>query len=199
MPTKLKSKSRPGRDPIQPHNEPPGDSIDTAEQDWTTDVSEESALIYALSTRILHVASLVERSFEGEAQRAGLNTGEMLVLDTLRRLGPPYAASPAQLKRRFLLSFAGIGKRINRLEELGYVKRGAHATDRRSQTVHLTDSGLALLYRSENDPLMPHRRSLMDLTSAELKSLSRILKKVQQGIELAKSQDTSSDPETRGA
>ena len=147
---------------------------------------KKSALVFALSTRILHVASLFKWSFERESRHLGLNPGESLVLDTLRRQGPPYVATPAQLKKHFLLSFGGIGKRIKRLEQLGYVQRSAHVSDGRSQLIRLTPTGLGLLLQPQEGIHSPHTRALMQLPADELESLSRILKKVQKGIEQAR-------------
>ena len=40
------------------------DPIDLAQHKWSGDVPERDARIYALSTRILYVSSLVQASFE---------------------------------------------------------------------------------------------------------------------------------------
>ncbi len=162
-------------------NEP--DPIDLAQDKWSGDVSERDARIYALSTRILYVSSLVEASFENDAQRYGLNSGEVLVLDALRRLGPPYEASPAQLKAHFFISFAGIGKRLARLEERGFVERRTNADDRRGQIVRLTEAGLALLHESREGNEAPHIHALRSLEPDQLRALSDALKALQSGIE----------------
>lgn len=162
------------------------DEVDLAEQEWATDVPEKLAQVYALSARIIQVASLLEWSYKLESESRGLSKGEMQVLDALRRLGPPYEASASQLKEHFLLSYAGIGKRINRLEELGYVSRNRRMNDRRSQDIGLTSAGLDLLHNSEKSSLAPHTPVLMQFSSRELGSLSRLLKKLQTSLELAK-------------
>lgn len=166
----------------------PLDPIDAAEQVWTSEVPKDDAQAYALSTRILYVASLVEWSFALEAQNLGLNIGEVLLLDALRRFGPPYEASPAQLKAHFLISFAGIGKRIERLERLSYVERRPHATDRRSQIIRLTPAGWTLLHKHETDVHSLHFNAIMKLPRADRQSLAALLKKLQKGIETAKDQ-----------
>ena len=166
------------------------DPIDDAEREWRADVSERDAAIYALSTRILYVSTLVEWSFERESQEAGLNSGESLVLDALRRLGPPYEASPAQLREHFLISFAGIGKRIARLEEKGLVERRQNETDRRSQIIRLTDAGMAQLHRSGAVYDAIHARALRKLKPDEARTLARLLKKVQQEIEAARAEQS---------
>lgn len=165
------------------------DRIDIAEREWSFDSSERDAQLYALSTRILYVASLVEWSFERESQKHGLNSGEMLVIDALRRLGPPYEASPAQLRAHFIISFAGIGKRLTRLEQLGYVERRAHETDGRSQIIRLTDKGLALLRSSREGNEDVHTRALRNLPPGQARTLAAILRNVQQEIDAARSEE----------
>jgi DNA-binding MarR family transcriptional regulator len=159
------------------------DPIDLAQDKWSADVSERDARIYALSTRILYVSSQVAASFEEESQRLGLNSGEVLVLDALRRLGPPYEASPAQLKAHFFISFAGIGKRLARLEERGLIERRTNAEDRRGQIVRLTETGLALLHESRAGNEAPHMQALRSLGPGQLEALSDALKALQDGIE----------------
>jgi len=106
-----------------------------------------------------------------------------MVLDALRRLGPPYESSAAQLKDHFLISFAGIGKRVQRLERLGYIVRSVNPGDRRSQTVRLTAAGLTLLRKRFRDRYAKHVRAVMQLSRTERQQLSRTLRRLQQRIE----------------
>ena len=159
------------------------DSIDIAERAWATTGSAYNARLYAISTRILHVARLVQSSFEDQARSDGLNTGETLVLDTLRRLGPPYEATPARLKDHFLMSFAGIGKRITRLESLGYIERRPDPDDRRGQFIRLTPRGLQVVHHSENVEGAAHTAALADMAPDDVEALATLLRTLQHGIE----------------
>lgn len=156
------------------------DPIDAAEKAWVAHFTEREARIFAIGSRLLRVASLVERSFAKEVQPLGLTGGEMNLLDALRRLGAPYQTSPARLKQQFLMSFAGVGKRIAQLEELGYVCRLADDTDGRSQIIRLTKDGLALLHSYEQSHETLHRRALEQFTDEELASLGDQLRRIHQ-------------------
>ena len=170
------------------------DNIDVAERLWSaeiSDISRQHAQLYALSTRLLYVASLVEWSFERDSQKAGLNSGEILVLDALLRLGPPYEASPTQLRAMFFISMAGMGKRLSRLEELGYVDRRPHETDGRSQVIRLTEAGLALFRDAHVLSDEFHTRALAKLPRTELRALSSILRNLQQEIAVMRAANES--------
>ena len=160
------------------------DPIEAAATAWATEVSGAAAEAYALVVRVVTVAGLMEREFQREAHSIGLSAGEVMVLDALRRLGPPYESSAAQLKDQFLISFAGIGKRVQRLERLGYIIRSVNPGDRRSQTVRLTASALALLRKRFRNRYAKHIRAVMQLSAAERQQLSRTLRRLQQRIEL---------------
>lgn len=161
----------------------PCDPIDEALRNWEADVSPRAAQAYALCTRILYVSRLIEASFERQVRGNGLNIGESLVLDTLRRLGPPYETTAARLKDHFLISFAGIGKRLIRLEALGFVTRRVDPEDRRSQIVGLTPQGLHLV-QSDADSVEPsHTRAVQMMDGGDVDQLMDLLRTLQQRIE----------------
>jgi DNA-binding MarR family transcriptional regulator len=159
------------------------DPIEAAAAAWATEVSGPAAEAYALVVRVVTLAGLMEREFQREAHSIGLSAGEVMVLDALRRLGPPYESSAALLKDHFLISFAGIGKRVQRLERLGYIVRSVNPGDRRSQTVRLTASALALLRKRFRNRYAKHVRAVMQLPATERQQLARTLQRLQQRIE----------------
>lgn len=160
------------------------DPIEAAAAAWATEVSGAAAEAYALVIRVVTLAGLMEREFQREAHSIGLSAGEVMVLDALRRLGPPYESSAALLKDHFLISFAGIGKRVQRLERLGYIVRSVNPGDRRSQTVRLTAAALALLRKRFRNRYAKHVRAVMQLSAAERQQLGRTLRRLQQRIEV---------------
>jgi DNA-binding MarR family transcriptional regulator len=160
------------------------DAIEAAAVAWATEVSGAAAEAYALVVRVVSLAGLIQREFQREAHSIGLSAGEVMVLDALRRLGPPYESSAALLKDHFLISFAGIGKRVQRLERLGYIVRSVNQGDRRSQAVRLTTSGLAVLRTRFRNRYAKHIRAIMQLSNSERQQLSRTLRRLQQRIEV---------------
>jgi DNA-binding MarR family transcriptional regulator len=163
----------------------PHDPIEAAAAVWATEVSGAAAEAYALVIRIATLAGLMEREFRREAHSIGLSAGEVMVLDALRRLGPPYESSAALLKDHFLISFAGIGKRVKRLERLGHVARSVNPKDRRIQTVRLTESALTMLRKRFRHRYAKHIRAVLQLSPAERRRLARTLRELQQRIDPA--------------
>ena len=169
------------------------DPIEAAAAVWATEVSGAAAEAYALVIRIATLAALVEREFKREAHSIGLSAGEVMVLDALRRLGPPYESSAALLKDHFLISFAGIGKRVKRLERLGHVERSVNPKDRRIQTVSLTDSALRMLRKRFRHRYAKHIRAVLQLSQAERRQLGRTLRRLQMRIDSGRSGRPPSD------
>lgn len=159
------------------------DPIEQAATTWASEVSDLAAEAYALSFRIVTIATMIEQGFQREVEPLGLNGGEVLLLDALRRAGPPYESSPTALKDSFLISFAGIGKRLERLERLGYVERRSNPRDRRSQVVRLTARGLSLLRSGFRKRYAAHILALMALAPEQRAKLSETLRQVQRHIE----------------
>lgn len=72
----------------------------------------------------------------------GFREGEFDVLATLRRAGPPYRLSPTELYKSLLVTSGAMTNRLNRLQDVGLIKRVADPGDKRSMLVTLTDTGL---------------------------------------------------------
>jgi DNA-binding MarR family transcriptional regulator len=159
------------------------DPIERAADSWASEVTDQAAEAYALTMRIVTVAALIEQGFRDEVQPLGLGAGEVLVLDALRRLGPPYESTPARLKEDFMISFAGIGKRLERLQRLGYAESRHNPHDRRSRVVRLTPAGLALLRDGFRGRYAAHVLALMALPPADRAHLADVLQRVQRHIE----------------
>jgi DNA-binding MarR family transcriptional regulator len=81
------------------------------------------------------------RAIEAVFEEHGLSTGEFDVLAALRRSGDEQATTPGELSRTLMLSPGGMTNRLDRLEEMGLVRREPDPHDRRSLRVVLTDDG----------------------------------------------------------
>jgi DNA-binding MarR family transcriptional regulator len=158
------------------------DAIDVAATRWALDVPDDVADTYGLTVRLLTVADLIAQIAKREPHPLGLNLGEVLVMDALRRLGPPYESSPARLKDLFLISFAGIGKRLDRLEGLGYIERRINQSDRRGQVVKLTTSGLSIVRDRFRERYGEHIIALLSLSRDQRRQLAATLRQLQQTL-----------------
>src|ERR1043165_4453314 len=98
---------------------------------------------------VMRMTHLIYRVFNplGEAaiEPQGLKQPEFDVMATLRRRGPGESITPSRLSDELMTSRAGMTKRIDRLEALGYLERVPSAGDRRSFGVVLTPEGTAAI------------------------------------------------------
>jgi DNA-binding MarR family transcriptional regulator len=160
------------------------DDVDRAASRWTAGYDRTMGLAYELTARIRQLAQAIEASREDQARPHGLAPGEIEVLDALYRLGPPFRASPTVLRRSFLISLAGLGKRVNRLEELGFAARRADPKDGRGLLVELTRKGRDLLASLvEADRTSPHISWTMALGEGDCVALNALLRTAQHEIE----------------
>jgi len=133
------------------------DRMGDAQRVWATDYDPMLARSYSITARLLRIAHRMEREMARSAAREGLTSGDVLLLDALHRAGPDRPLTPTALKHQFLISLAGVGKRLDRLETLDLVRRVPNPSDGRGLYVQLTPAGQAVLTRLvEADRKAPH-------------------------------------------
>ena len=118
--------------------------------------------------------------------RRGLSRGEVGVLYALRGDdGSPPRLSPTQLSRALMLSSAGITSRLDRLERRHLIARRTDPDDRRGILVELTEQGSKAADEAVAAGAEASARMLSSLSRDELKTLGRLLRKLQAGLEPA--------------
>lgn len=90
---------------------------------------------------IKQLDALLEQALAPRFAEYGLNGREFELLSALRRMGPPYEASPSALASGLVVPAATMTKRLDRLEQAGLLSRTLHPVDRRSFVIQLTDEG----------------------------------------------------------
>lgn len=125
--------------------------------------------------RFGRVMALATRRIEATLGGHGLRVAEFDVLASLRRLGPPYVATPSQLTRTLMLSPAGMTSRLDKLEAGGLIERRPDPADRRSLLVVLTDAGLASVDAAVADHVATEEAILAALTDAQRHALDDAL------------------------
>jgi DNA-binding MarR family transcriptional regulator len=174
---------RPGPNFAAPETNESADAVDMAVDRWAHGYAEEPSRAYDLTVRVLRLARAIEHGVSRAAGRLGLSSGELLLMDALYRLGPPFMIAPTALKRHFLISLAGIGKRVDRLESLGLIDRVPDEKDGRAMLVRLNKRGQNLLAQAvEADKTEPHIAWAMELIPEERAALSHILRRAQRRI-----------------
>ena len=147
---------------------------------WLTSYDEDASTAYLVVASLLRFASAVEKGIRENAETEDLRMGDVLVLDALYRQGPPFQATPTELKNQMLLSLAGVGKRVDRVVELGLVERAGYHPDGRRQPIRLTDAGLNALRRLvERERDSSHMRWALTLQDNERSLLINLLRRGQ--------------------
>ena len=130
----------------QPASDDP-DPLQAAIAAWATDYDPALVRSYSVTTRLLRLARGMERHMTQSAATEGLTSGDVLLLDALYRVGPPHRIAPTALKHYFLMSLAGVAKRVDRLAALGFIRRVPNPDDRRGLFIELTEAGHGALAR----------------------------------------------------
>ena len=128
--------------------------------------------------RITRADLLQTQSFTEDFARYGITWGEYLVLAALRRAGPPYRMNPTALFHSVILSSGAMTNRLDRLEELGLIRRLPDPKDRRGRLVELTPKGRTLVDQAVVEHLANEERMLSGLSASERIKLADLLRKL---------------------
>jgi DNA-binding MarR family transcriptional regulator len=133
--------------------------------------------------RIARIDQKIDAALRPPFAAANLGNGDFDVLAALRRSDEPHALRPVELSRTLLVTTGAITKRIDRLEEQGYVVRDPSGTDDgRGTLVRLNRRGKVLVDRLIAVHLANERQLLGALTSAEQRTLADLLAKLDAGL-----------------
>lgn len=116
------------------------------------------------------------RAIEATFEEHGLSTSEFDVLAALRRAGDDHARTPGELSRTLMLSPGGMTNRLDRLEEMGLVRREPDPDDRRSLRVVLTDEGRQKVDEAVTAHVTNEARLLAPLTQKQRQALDDALR-----------------------
>jgi DNA-binding MarR family transcriptional regulator len=154
------------------------DAIDDILDQWSAERPELDTAPLGVVVRVM----AIYRRFARQATRAleplELELWEYDVLAALRRQGKPFALPAMGLARETDLSSGAMTNRIDRLELRGFVRRRADENDRRSVIVVLTREGRKMIDKAIRYRLEAARESLEELSAAERRELSSLLRKV---------------------
>lgn len=142
--------------------------------------------------RVKQLDALLEQSLTPHFHEHGLSGKEFELLSALRRVGPPYVASPTELARALIVPAATMTKRLDRLEQADLVQRAPHAGDRRAVVIRLTDTGREVTDRVVEDVVREVRR-LLALTEECRTALDDGLQLALTSVLLARDGTTDSD------
>jgi DNA-binding MarR family transcriptional regulator len=109
----------------------------------------------------MHAARLYENAMSRTAARRGMSYRDIYLLMALRRAGR--AVTPTELIAELSITMAAITKRIDRLEETGFVQRRRDPDDGRSVRIELTAAGRRLV----DDDIRANRQPEFRIVGAE--------------------------------
>ncbi len=159
------------------------DAVDRITDQWARERPELDTSPMGVVGRLHRLAALLDVELRTVFATAGLGNGEFDVLATLRRSGPPFRLTPAELCSSAMVTSGAVTKRVDRLEERGLVTRSVSESDRRGREVHLTARGRALV----DDLVVEHwaneDRLLQPLDAAERDQLAGLLRRLLVALE----------------
>ncbi|MEV6010611.1 MarR family transcriptional regulator [Streptomyces sp. NPDC051976] len=159
------------------------DSVDqhvalwSGELDWLDPVKE--AILARLAILARHAAQSRRDTLDSD----GLKHWQFKVLMMLRRVGPPYTASPSHLADMLGLTRGALSARLGPLEEAGLLARTNETGDRRRVRVRLTPAGYEAFERHGVSEEQEEQVLLSPLTAGEKQQLADLLRKLVVGVE----------------
>jgi DNA-binding MarR family transcriptional regulator len=159
------------------------DSVDRHVELWSKELSWLDPLEEAIFIRVSIIARHAS-TFRREALQEGdLRTWQFKVLLALRRLGPPYIASPSELADALGLTRGALSSRLRVLEEAGFITRTTDLNDRRRVHVQLTDAGSEAFERQAGSEQKRESAALAALSGDDRQTLADLLREVCLAIE----------------
>jgi len=161
---------------------PSDDVVDRLLRDWRRERPDLDAAPMAVVGRVLALGRLLEARANKWLKGTGLIYTDLDVLATLRRSGDPYRLTPTVLRKSVLVTSGAMTACLNRLENLGLLKRSLEDADRRSLMAALTDKGLKLVDKAILVRFTEAAAAVAGLSATERASLAKLLRKLGNGL-----------------
>jgi len=117
------------------------DHVDRIVEQWAQQRPELDTSGLRVAARAIRLQRYLDQAISDAVRPFGLQVGEVNVLATLRRSGPPFQLTPTELYRGLLISSGAMTNRLDRLEANHLITRTVDTDDRRRVQVALTDLG----------------------------------------------------------
>jgi DNA-binding MarR family transcriptional regulator len=153
-----------------------GDYVERILNQWKRERPDLDMSPVGIVGRVYRLTRVLESRLSPTFDSVDLKRGGFDVLAALRRSGPPHRLSPTALYNSLLITSGAMTNRIDRLEEVGLVKRTPAPDDRRALLVTLTDEGKRLVDTVTTDLARAEHLLLSSLSDEEQKELARLLK-----------------------
>jgi DNA-binding MarR family transcriptional regulator len=166
------------------------DHVDGIQAQWAREKPDLDTSPMGVVGRISRISRHLDQLLQKKYSQFGLNGGEFDVLATLRRSGHPYQLTPTQLFNSLMLTSGAITNRLDRLENVGLIKRTPNPHDRRGILVTLTQQGIELMDRAYPTHIANEHQILASLTISEREVLTELLRKILLSFEVRTQEET---------
>jgi DNA-binding MarR family transcriptional regulator len=152
------------------------DEVDDLVAAWHAERPDLDVEPLQVLSRVSRLARHLDRARRVAFARHGLDTWGFDVLSALRRQGAPYQLTPGALLRATLVTSGTMTNRVDRLAELGLVRREPDPQDRRGVLVTLTPAGVDRVDGALADLLRSEHALLSGLSEADRRTLADLLR-----------------------
>jgi DNA-binding MarR family transcriptional regulator len=156
-------------------NQPPADYVSRLIASWHAERPDLAVEPVAIVYRVQRLAGRLWPEVEKTFKWSGVTGADFYVLAHLRRAGPRYQVSQRALQEALGLTSGTISARIDRLADLGLIRRDADQADARAVLITLTDPGLRAFDALAPRHLDNEAALLASLDPAEQATLARLL------------------------
>ena len=118
------------------------DLVDEHIEMWSRELPDLDPRIEGIVVRLQVLDRHLRRELEQALATQSLKMWEFKTLHILRRGGQPYRATATELATALDLSPAAMTKRLDNLEQDGYLRRSHDDADRRRVLITLTEAGM---------------------------------------------------------
>lgn len=119
------------------------DQVDEIVDQWNRERPDVDVSGMAIIGRITRLSQTIRPRLNAVFATHDLESWEFDVLATLLRNGQPHQLTPGELLDSMMITSGAMTNRLKRLEQRGFVERGASPADGRQVLVTLTAAGLA--------------------------------------------------------
>jgi DNA-binding MarR family transcriptional regulator len=155
--------------------------VDEIVSDWKAQRPDIDCSGKAVVCGLLHCHATVIAALESSLKPLSITPTIFSVLVTIRRKGSHAEVTVKNIMEEILVTSGATSNLLNKLIELDLIKKrkGGENEDTRSSFIKLTSKGLGLVNKAMEIQAACERKLTQQLTQAEKKQLSTLLKKMQ--------------------
>jgi DNA-binding MarR family transcriptional regulator len=168
----------------------PEDHVDSLLQRLDAAGAQLDLEVEGIVDRVSHINKRVHAALKETLSAYGITPEDWSVMTSLRLHGSDASTTPGALARDFDLSSGAMTSRLDRLEQLGFLRRLPDPDDRRAVRVELTDEGRAAWDAAIEVQGRKEAFFASALTKSEQRTLNELLRKLTLAFEATRAVPT---------